>query len=163
MASTHIVTFTGDGAVGNWSDPANWSGDKLPGQHTALNAVENGTSAFDTLMMLGTETITVNGTIDTNATGASQSFMICQNGTVVLTPSAAFHSDGGFLVGVNGHGTVIAEGTGATRSSITSVIVLIGQHTAGVGSVTIDDAVWHNTGSTTAGNFNIGEHQRVRR
>ncbi len=143
-------TYTGLGHAGNWSDPANWSGGVAPTglNSTALftsNAAMNGSFSTGQMMMLGTEAITVNGTLNTLSPGFCTSFMICNGATVTFTPTATLNDAGGLIVGVHADGTLIAQGAGAAHATMNTVDGKMGLFAGSNGAVTIDDAVWNNS------------------
>src|ERR1700712_1832167 len=142
-----ITTFGGSGQVGNWNDAANWIGGQVPATGLGLitqDAVENGSFTLPGLMLLGYETVTINGTVHTTNTGSDNSLMVCNGGTVDITPGGMLETDGGLKVGVNAFGSLDAHGSGSTHAPIDSRVAAIGANVNGVGYVTIDDAIWTN-------------------
>jgi hypothetical protein len=70
------IRFSGKGQPGDLLDPHNWVGDVIPGiSDSALITMNvggpvDGTFAVNNMMLLGTETITFTGTLDTAGVGA---------------------------------------------------------------------------------------------
>ncbi len=155
------VFFDGHGQAGNWSDPANWTGN-VPPSATSGNAIFtqdatlNQSFSVYRMMMLGTEAITVNGTLSTMSTNHCNSFMICNGAHVTFTPGAVLNDAGGLIVGVHANGWFTAEGSGSTHAVLNSRDGKIGQHLNSNGTMVVDDAVWHNSDRMFVGLSGIG-------
>jgi len=153
------IIYSGLGQAGDWADPANWQGG-WPADFQSIvlipvNATLNGAITVRQMMMLGDETVTVNGALTTRSDGPCKSFMICEDAVATFTPTSSLQDNGGLIVGIDDAGTLIAEGNAAARSMLNTGSVKIGQKAGGVGTVTIDDAQWQN-----ASNFYVGEAGR---
>jgi len=156
--------YTGLGQSGNWSDPNNWGGGTAAGASNIalfeMSATENGSFTARQLMFLGTESITVNGALTSVSPGLCASFMVCDQATLTLKPTGSITSAGGLIVGNESVGTLIAQGNSTAHSTITSVSGKIGQNIGGVGTATIDGAVWNNSvnmfvGQNSQGTLNV--------
>ena len=144
------VIFNGHGQAGNWSDPTNWTGGVAPSGIASIglftmNATLNNTFTVGEMMMLGVEAITVNGTLNTLSTNHCQSFMICNGAVVTFSPTAVLNDAGGLLVGVDETGTFVAQGSGTAHAVLNSVDGKMGLNAGSSGSITIDDAIWHDS------------------
>ncbi len=164
MASTlpnGSIMFSGHGQAGNWSDPANWTGNVLPNttSSTALfNANETLNSSFSVfnMMVLGNETLTINGTLTTTSTNLCRSFMVCDNATTNFTSTSVLNDAGGLIVGVEATGTFSAIGNGAAHPVLNSRDGKIGQHQNSNGTMTLNDAVWNVSDRMFVGLSGIG-------
>jgi T5SS/PEP-CTERM-associated repeat protein len=162
MAGSKTIKFSGKGQAGNLSDPHNWAGGAVPGADgTALITMNvggpvGGTFSVNNMMLLGTETITFTGTLNTAGVGACQGLMVCDGAVADFTPTATLNDGNILIVGNDAVGTLRAEGIGTTHSTISSVDANIGKQDDGVGTVTIDDGVWNNSGHATIGNAGVG-------
>jgi T5SS/PEP-CTERM-associated repeat protein len=108
------------------------------------------------MMLLGQETITFTGTLDTASTAPCQGLMVCDNAVAIFAPGATLNDANALIVGNDAVGTLRAEGSGATRSVITSVVGQIGKLDDAIGIVTIDDAIWNNSGAAEIGRAGAG-------
>ena len=77
--------------------------------------------------------------------------MICDGATRIFAPGATLNNGNVLMVGFDGVGTLLAEGSGSTHSVINSAHAYLGMEDEGAGTVTINDAIWRNSG-----NFYIG-------
>jgi fibronectin-binding autotransporter adhesin len=150
------MIFSGLGQVGDWTDPANWEGG-VPADFRNIvlipvNATLNGAVTVRQLMLLGDETVTVNGTLTTRSDGPCKSFMVCAHAVCMFTPTSTLNDNGGLIVGAISVGTLVAQGGPSGHSTLNTQSAKIGQRAAGVGTVTIDGATWQN-----ASNFYVGE------
>jgi T5SS/PEP-CTERM-associated repeat protein len=154
-APVNVRHYTGHGQSGLWSDPANWANGLVPGiADTALiqqNAVLNGPIDVGTIMLLGTETVTINSHITTESTNTCESFMVCDQAVANFTPGSSLTDHGGFEVGVDaiGHATIAA---GAT---VTSAVMKIGQFAPGIGTLNLAGSLT-NTGGAYVGLYGNG-------
>ena len=155
------VTFSGQGQTGNWSDPANWMGGVVPNTTSSIGLLTTG-AELDTsfgvyrMMMLGNEQVTINGTLSTMSTNHCNSFMVCDGAVANFTSTSALHDAGGLIVGKDAVGTVHVQGDGATRPVLATRDGKIGQHLHSQGTMTVDDAVWHNSDRMFVGLSGIG-------
>lgn len=143
--TTQVQTnqFTGRGRAGDWSDPNNWGGHIGPAGFdiVPMSTTEDGAFTARILMMLGQETVTVNGALTTTSPGLCISMMVCEGATAVFNPTASLHDAGGLIVGNDGQGTLIAHGTaGGAHATLEAVNLQIGKHAGSAGSVTLDGA-----------------------
>ncbi len=148
MTTTHgIKTFTGHGQFGNWSDSSNWANGAAPGiADKALIGVStsmNGSFTASTIMFLGTEAVTINGTMNSLSTGECNSLMICDHAVVTASSTALVNASGGIVVGLDTVGALIAQSNGTTHSAINGLSMKIGQKAGSLGSVTLDGSVMH--------------------
>ncbi len=148
--------FTGLGQAGNWADPNNWNG----GGHAvqaggdaviAKSTIMNGSFSDNMLSFLDGSTVTVNGAISTTSATLCLSFMICDSATGIFTPGSSFNDAGGFIVGYNHQGTLLAEGNATSHATINAVSSKIGLQPGGQGLATIAGGVWN-----TSTNFYVG-------
>jgi len=156
------IKFSGKGQAGNLLDPKNWIGGVVPGVNDTALITENvggpvgGTFSVGSMMLLGQETITFTGTLDTASTAPCQGLMVCDNAVAIFAPGATLNDANALIVGNDAVGTLRAEGSGATRSVITSVVGQIGKLDDAIGIVTIDDAIWNNSGAAEIGRAGAG-------
>lgn len=147
--------YDGLGQPGVWSDPANWWAGVPGGPNSQVlipvNATLNGNVAVRTLMMLGTETVTVNGTLTTNALGLCDSFMVCDDAVVNFAAGSALNDMGGLIVGNEDVGTLNA--TGAT---LNTVATKIGRFADGTGNISLNGGQWTNSTDFYVGMSGIG-------
>jgi hypothetical protein len=135
--------YVGLGHAGVWNDPLNWAKGSVPGTaDTALitqSAVLNGPIDVNTLMLLGNETITINGQIKTESTNVCESFMVCEGSTTDFTAGSSLSDAGGFECGVDDVGTTnIAAASGGEAAAVVNAAVMkIGQLDGGIGTVTV--------------------------
>jgi len=162
--------FDGEGQGANWADPANWWGGTLPGATSLvvvpLNATLSGSFTSETVMFLGTETVTINGALTTLNPNLCESFMVCDEAVAVFNPGASLTDAGAMIVGNEDIGTLIAKGSGSNYATVTTVVGKIGRLPGGIGTVTIDGAHWTNTsdlvvGSEGQGTLNLLDHGQV--
>ncbi len=165
MASTStptISTYTGLGQNGNWSDPANWSGNAAPAANVssvalfAMNATLNNSFTAGSIMMLGVEAITVNGTLNTLSPNACTNFMICNGATTTFSPTSTLNAAGGMIVGVRENGVMIANGNATSHATLNTNVGKMGLYAGSSGSITIDHAVWNNTQGIWVGSAGQG-------
>ena len=181
--SGKTIAFDGKGQPGNLLDPKNWAGGVVPGIGDTALITTNiggpfaGTFSTNNMMLLGSEKIVFEGTLDTAGVGACKGLMVCDGATAVFTPGAVLNDGNVMIVGNNAVGTLLAQGTGTTHSVLNTVDGNIGKQAAGVGTVCIDDAIWNNSGHvvvgdsgngtlnimdggkvTVGGNFDVGAH-----
>jgi fibronectin-binding autotransporter adhesin len=151
------IKFSGNGKPGDLLDPKNWIGGVVPGVTDTALIQENiggpvtGTFSVNNMMLLGTETITFDGTLDTTGVGACQGLMVCDGAEAIFAPSAVLNDGNVLIVGNDAVGTLMAMGSGTTHSVLHTVDANIGKQDAGVGTVTINDAVWDNSGHAFLG------------
>ncbi len=156
------ITFSGKGQPGNLLDPKNWAGGTVPGiDNTALITTNvggpvSGVFSVNNLMLLGAETITFTGTLDAAGVGACQGLMVCDGATAIFAAGARLNDGNVLIVGNDAVGSLLALGAGATQSSLSSVDANLGKQDAGVGTVTIDDGVWTNSGHAFIGDDGAG-------
>jgi len=150
MSALTTVKFSGKGLTGNLLDPHNWAGGVVPGvDNTALITMNvggpvAGTVSVNTVMLLGSEAITFTGTLDTAGVGACTGMMVCDGASAIFAPGATLNDANVLIVGNDAVGTLVAQGSGTTHSVIHTVTANLGKQDDGVGTVTIDDAVWMN-------------------
>lgn len=162
MAGSKTITFSGKGKPGDLLDPANWVGGVVPGiDNTALITMNvggpvAGTFSVNNMMLLGTETITFTGALDTAGVGACQGLMVCDGAEAIFAPGAVLNDENVLIVGNDAVGSLLAEGSGATHSVINSVDANVGKQDDAVGTVTIDDGVWRNSGHAYIGDAGAG-------
>jgi T5SS/PEP-CTERM-associated repeat protein len=162
MASGETIKFSGKGQPGNLLDPNNWVGDVVPGiDDSALITINiggpaGGTFSVNNLMLLGTESISFTGAVDTAGVGVCQGVMICEGATATFAPGATLNDGGVLIVGNDAVGALVAQGSGATHSVLNSVNANIGKQDGGVGTVTIDDGVWTDSGHAYIGDTGVG-------
>jgi hypothetical protein len=157
VAALHNVrTYLGNGQSGVWSDPLNWTNGLVPGAaDTALitrSAVLNGPIEVGTLMLLGTETITIDGAVKTDSTNTCESFMVCDQATANFQPGSSLIDAGGFEVGVDAVGTASIAGAAGTAAAanVNVAVMKIGQFAPGVGTLNVAG------GMTDAGGAYVG-------
>lgn len=161
--STAPVTrvFTGHGQSGNWNDPNNWDGNKAASGAVTLvpmSTTMNGSFAARTLMMLGQETVTVNGAITTSSLDPCTSFMVCAGANAVFAPTSTLNVAGGIVVGARSVGTLTVQGSGSgsAHSTITSGQGKLGQLAGSAGLVNIAGGVWNITRDLEVGQAGNG-------
>jgi T5SS/PEP-CTERM-associated repeat protein len=163
MSGSKTITFSGKGQPGDLLDPDNWVGDVVPGiADTALITMNvggpvGGIFSVNNMMLLGSETITFTGTLDTAGTAACQGLMVCDGAVAIFAPGATLNDGNALIVGNDAVGLLRALGNGTTHSVLNSVVANIGKQDAGVGTVTIDDAVWTNSGHAYIGDDGAGK------
>ena len=156
------IKFSGKGLPGDLLDPNNWIGDVVPGiNNTALITTNiggpaGGVFSVNNLMLLGSETITFTGTLDTAGVGACQGLMVCDNAEAIFAPGAVLNDGNVMIVGNEAVGSLVALGTGSTHSVLNTVTTNIGKQDDGVGTVTINDADWTNSGRALVGDDGSG-------
>src|SRR5580658_58878 len=160
MAAT--IKFSGDGQAGNLLDPKNWVGGVVPGITDSALITMNvggpvgGVFSVNNVMLLGAESIKFTGTLDTAGVGACQGLMVCEGATATFAPGAVLNDGNVLIVGNDGVGTMVAQGSGTIHSVIDTVDANIGKEAAGVGTLTIDDAIWRNSGHAVIGDDGSG-------
>jgi len=141
--------YDGAGQAGNWSDPHNWWAGAAPDASSLvvvpLSATLNGSFIANTVMMLGTETVTVNGVLSTTNTNLCESFMVCNGAVANFTATSVLNDAGAIIVGNEDVGVLTAVGTASQYSSLTTLNAKIGRLDGGIGTVTIDGAHWTNS------------------
>lgn len=141
-ASTSI-TYTGLGQPGVWADPKNWSGGIVPGAgSTAIIPTSdtlNGSITVANLMLLGAETITVNGHITTLNANTCQSFMACEGAVVNFTAGSSLTDAGGFITGLDAGASITVSGASGTQAAANLSVgnIKLGQQDDGSGTLTI--------------------------
>jgi T5SS/PEP-CTERM-associated repeat protein len=147
--------FDGDGQAGNWGDPNNWW-NGLPGADSVVvvpvSATLNGSFAANSVMLLGNETVTINGTVTTQNPNPCEGFMVCDGAAATFTPGSALNDAGALIVGNDGNGTLTAL-AGVTLGSLDG---LIGRMDAGVGALVISDAHWNSVDDVLVGDDGRG-------
>jgi len=162
MAGSKTITFSGKGQAGDLLDPTNWIGGVIPGIDDTALITKNvggpvaGTFSVNNMMLLGSEAITFTGTLDTAGVGNCQGLMVCDGAVADFAPGARLNDGNALIVGNDAVGALLAAGTGATHSTINSVDANLGKLDDGVGTVTIDDGVWNNSGHVTIGDAGAG-------
>ncbi len=142
-AIPNLEIYQGTGANAVWNTASNWSGGYVPGAaDTALfthSAVLTGPIAVGTLMLIGSETMSINGAIQTESTNTCESFMVCQDSNVTFNAGSSLSDAGGFEVGVHGVGSVtVAAASGSTAAAnLHMQDIKIGQFESGVGTLTL--------------------------
>jgi T5SS/PEP-CTERM-associated repeat protein len=157
------MTFSGDGLAGDLFDPNNWVGGIAPGANDSALITMNvggpigGTVILNNMMLLGKETITFTGTVDLAGVGGDcLGLMVCVGAGAIFTPGAVLNDGNTLIVGNGAPGTLIAEGSGSTHSVINSVTAKLGIGVTAIGTVTIDDAIWNNSGAVQIGYLGSG-------
>jgi T5SS/PEP-CTERM-associated repeat protein len=77
--------------------------------------------------------------------------MVCDGAVAVFAPGSALNDGNLLIVGNDAVGTLLAKGSGSLHSVLNSVDANLGKQDAGVGTVTIDNAVWTNSGHAYIG------------
>lgn len=152
--------FTGHGRAGDWSDPNNWS-NGAPGANTLAlvqqSAVENGAFTAKILMLLGQEQVTFNGAVATTSTGECSSMMVCEGATATFTATSSLTDPGGLIVGNDGQGAVIAQGSAGGQHATLHVSSLkVGKDADATGAFTVNGAVLHDDMNAYVGESGIG-------
>jgi T5SS/PEP-CTERM-associated repeat protein len=163
MTVERILNFSGKGQAGNLLDPKNWIGGAAPGINdavvisSAVGGPVGGTVSFNSMMVQGNETVTFTGTLDIlGAGGACQGLMVCDEATTVFAPGATLNDGNVLIVGNDAVGTLLAEGSGTTHSTINAASLSVGRADGGAGTVTINDSVLNISGTGTVGNDGTG-------
>lgn len=162
MSDSKTIKFSGKGQGGNLVDPKNWVGGVVPGIAdtavitTNVGGPVSGTFSVNNMMLLGPETITFTGALDTAGIGACQGLMVCDGAVAIFAPGATLNDGNVLIVGNDAVGSLLALGSGTTQSIINSVDANLGKKDDGVGTVTIDDAVWTNSGHAIIGDDGAG-------
>ena len=142
-AIPHLEVYQGTGPNAVWNTASNWSGGVVPGAiNTALfvhSAILSGPISVGTLMLIGSETMSINGAIQTTSTNTCESFMVCQDSNVTFNAGSSLSDAGGFEVGVHGVGTVTVAAASGTlaAASLHMQDIKIGQFSGGVGTLTL--------------------------
>ncbi len=169
-----IVNFTGGGKAGTWVDAKNWQGGVVPGASDTALLFNAGSQMFTgpipagTIMLLGTGTVSFDGTVSATDTGFCSGIMVCQNETMTMNAGSTLNDfNGALLIGVHGEGSFVANGTAQKATTINTANATIGKFAnAGVGHVTIDDAIWNNAtvafvGFDGSGTLDIRDHGKA--
>jgi len=147
--------YTGHGQTGNWADRANWDGTIAPTADAAVlipvSATLNGSFTARIAMLLGQETVTLNGALTTTSPGLCISFMVCNGATAVFTPTASLHDAGGIVVGADQNGVLLAQGNATAHATLTTVSGKLGLNSGSSGTATLSGAVWNNSQNFYAG------------
>ncbi len=159
MANTlpaDLVAFNGQGQATNWSDPANWVGGTVPTDVSSValipvSATLNASFTTGSVMLLGNETVTVNGTLTTLSPGFCTSFMVCNGAVATFSPTSTLNDAGGLIVGNINAGVMTAQGSGSQHAMLASQNGRIGVHAGSSGTVTIDNAEWTDRGEMFVG------------
>jgi T5SS/PEP-CTERM-associated repeat protein len=160
-SSVNVRLYTGHGQSGLWSDPANWTNGIVPGKtDLALiqqSAVLNGPIDVGTIMLLGTETDTINGAIETESTNTCESFMVCDQAVANFMPGSSLIDAGGFEVGVDSVGTATIDGAagGMAAATADTTVLKIGQFAPGIGTLNVAGTLT-NTGGAYIGLYGNG-------
>lgn len=153
-------TYTGHGPAGSFSDAANWTGTGGINADTIalvpMDATIGGTVTVAQMMLLGQEAVTLTGTLNTLWQGPCRGFMVCNDAVATFAPTATLNDTGGFVVGVEETGTLIAQGHAGARSTLNSGAAKIGQFAGSHGSVTIDGAIWNDAHGMLVGQYGSG-------
>ena len=150
-------SFTGHGQLGNWNDPANWDGGVKAPRPTGdvvipVSTTMNGAFTSNILMLLGQETVTVNGALTVLSPGLCVAFMICDNAEAVFTPTSSLTDNaGGVVVGQDKIGRIVLEGNATNRATVTDVSGKVGVIAGSHGNADISGGIWNNTS-----NFYVG-------
>jgi fibronectin-binding autotransporter adhesin len=160
------INYSGGGIAGDWADPNNWAGGKVPAI-TDKALVLGGTSmtvggpvSVNAIMVIEGGTDTFTGAVTTAGVGNCEGLMVCVGSTVVFAPgsslkdggdAASFPGGGVLQVGVGGIGNFVADGSSTLATTITSNDGTIGKLAAGIGTVTLNDSSW-----TTAEVLQVG-------
>jgi T5SS/PEP-CTERM-associated repeat protein len=156
------IKFSGKGQPGNLLDPNNWVGGVVPGPTSSalidmnVGAPVTGTFSVNNLMMLAPESITFAGTLDTAGVGVCQGLMICEGATATFSPGAILNDGGVLIVGNDAVGAMVAQGAGTVHSVINTGSANIGKQDGGIGTFTINDAIWNNSGHAFIGDDGSG-------
>ena len=142
-ALNNVITYSGNGQQGVWTDPANWTGGKIPGPTSSAlitkSAVLNGPIEVSNLMLLGQENVAINGAVKTDSTNTCESFMVCEGAVATLNAGATLNSAGGFICGIDNVGTTTIAGAagGKAAAVLNTVDMKIGQFADGTGTVNV--------------------------
>ncbi len=142
-AIPNLEIYQGTGPNVVWNTPGNWSGGVVPGASaTALftsSAVLAAPVEVGTLMLIGSETVSINSAIKTDSTNTCESFMVCQDSNVTFDAGSSLADAGGFEVGVHGVGSVTVDAASGSLAAPTLNMqdVKIGQFSGGVGTLTL--------------------------
>jgi T5SS/PEP-CTERM-associated repeat protein len=157
-----ITFYSAKGSAGDLADPLNWAGDVVPNS-TGTGVIDfTPTATFDgsldinNLMLLGSFTLTFAGSLETVGVGNCQGLMVCEDATMVFAPTATLNDGNAFIVGNEGVGTFISEGSGSTQSVVKDNNVQVGRQAGSAGNVTIDDSIWTTTSFSFIGEFGVG-------
>ncbi len=162
MAGGKTITFSGLGQAGNLLDPHNWKHNVVPGVNDTavitmnIGAPMTGVFSVNNMMLLGSETITFGGTLNTAGIGACKGLMVCDGATAIFAPGAVLNDGNVMIVGNEAAGTVLVTGAGATHGVINTGHANIGKHAAGTGVVTIDNGIWKDAGNAVIGDAGSG-------
>jgi T5SS/PEP-CTERM-associated repeat protein len=157
-----ITFYSAKGPAGNLASPLNWNGDVVPNStgtgviEATPNATFGGFLDVNDLMLLGSFTLTFTSTLDTVGVGNCQGLMVCEDATMVFAPTATLNDGNAFIVGNDGVGTFLSEGSGSTQSAINDNNVQVGRQAGSAGNVTIDDSIWTTSSFAFIGEFGVG-------
>ena len=158
MASSPVTsTYIGLGKAGAWSDPKNWSNGVAPGAaNTALftsSATINGPVEVANLMLLGMETITINGQVKTDNTNSCQSFMACDGAEITFAAGSSLLDAGGFITGIDAAANIVVDGaTGSLAAAVLNVADLkLGKADDGSGTLTLAGGILNDSGGGAVG------------
>jgi hypothetical protein len=120
------------------------------------SAVLNGPIEVNVLMLLGTETVSINGEVKTDSLNPCESFMDCQGAVTTFNAGSSLLDAGGFVTGVNGPGTVIVDAaSGGKAAAVLNLAEMkIGQHVDGVGTLSVAGTVNVTGGAYIGGEGN---------
>lgn len=159
---TTPILFSGHGAAGDWSDPANWVGGVAPGP-TNVAVVENGSTnvvhgalSVNAIMVLDGGYDTFTGSIATAGVGTCQGVMACDGATIVFAPGSTLTDGGVVLAGLDAVGTIDANGTAAHATRLNSVTGDMGEEAPANGTININDATWTIGTSLVVGDNGVG-------
>jgi T5SS/PEP-CTERM-associated repeat protein len=162
MSDGKTITFSGKGQAGNLLDPKNWAGGVVPGiNDTALITTNvggpvSGTFSVNNVMLLGSETITFTGTLNTAGIGDCKGLMVCDGAIAIFAPGATLNDGNVLIVGNDAVGGLLAQGSGTKHSTINSVDANLGKQDGGIGTVTINDGIWNNSAHAFIGDNGTG-------
>ncbi len=156
-AIPNLEIYQGTGPNVVWNTAGNWSSGYVPGAATTAlfthSAVLTGPIEVGTLMLIGSETMSINGAIKTDSPNICESFMVCQDSNVTFNAGSSLNDAGGFEVGVRGVGsvTVAAASGGLAAPTLQVGGVKIGQFGAGVGTLTLAGGSVNSVGPVLLG------------
>ena len=107
------MIYTGAGNTANWSDPNNWKRGVAPGAADTAR-LEGGAAsvvtapvAVNSIMLLGPQSVTFNGRVQTYGVGACKGLMVCDGGIATFAAGSALVDGRVLQVGVNAVGTLV--------------------------------------------------------
>jgi len=141
--------YDGQGQAGSWTDPQNWWAGAAPSAGSfvlvPISTTLNGAFTAKTVMLLGTETVAINGELTTTNTNFCESFMVCDGAVANFADTSVLNDAGALIVGNEDAGVLTAVGTPSQYSTLTTLDARIGRLVGGIGTVTIDGAQWSNS------------------